>query len=273
MASKKTPQEWSDVMSSNSEELLCLKNLSMLSISLKNSHALQRLLSSNRLQSCTQSLCLQDLSHPKTIKVSLTDLKHLNTLKISKCEYLEELEVDFGIVSPCSFYLLGEVIIYSCPKLRDMTWLIMAPNLKHLEISDCDEMEEIINGGKLSERPERMGKVITFSKLKFLTLKHLPKLRSIYWSDLPFPDLKELVITDCPMLLPLPPHLLNKVHVLPVEPSSVENPADRAKQVIESGKSLEVPSKSDSGSEKKHIKGRFAFTTTNYIISKNKYGH
>ncbi|KAK0602059.1 hypothetical protein LWI29_029955 [Acer saccharum] len=129
-------------------------------------------------------------------------------------------------------------------------------------------MEEIINVGKLSERPERMGKVITFSKLKFLTLKHLPKLRSIYWSDLPFPDLKELAITDCPMLLPLPPHLLNKVHVLPVEPSSVKNPADRGKQVIESGrigKSLEVPSKSDSGSKKKHIKQRHVFRTKSEV--------
>ncbi|KAI9184823.1 hypothetical protein LWI28_001412 [Acer negundo] len=131
-----------------------------------------------------------------------------------------------------------------------MTWLILAPNLKHLEISDCDEMEEIINGGKLSERPERMGKVITFSKLKFLTLKHLPKLRSIYWSDLPLPDLKELAITDCPMLLPLPPHLLNKVHVLP--------DYFTFNYWVEL---LEVPSKSDSGSEKKHIKERVAFRT------------
>ncbi|KAK1581691.1 hypothetical protein Q3G72_008132 [Acer saccharum] len=70
------------------------------------------------------------------------------------------------------------------------------------------------------------------------------------------------------MLLPLPPHLLNKVHVLPVEPSSVKNPADRGKQVIESGrigKSLEVPSKSDSGSKKKHIKQRHVFRTKSEV--------
>ncbi|KAK3200172.1 hypothetical protein Dsin_023587 [Dipteronia sinensis] len=195
------------------EELLTLKNLSMLSITLDNSHALQRLLSSNRLQSCTQSLCLLDLSHPKSIKVSLTGLKHLNNLEICKCEYLEELEVDFvGEAqdvreSPCSFYFLGEVAIRECRKLRELTWLILAPNLKRLEISDCDEMEEIINVGKLSECPELMENVIPFSKLKIITLENLPKLRSIYWTDLPFPDLKELSITDCPML-PVPPHLL-----------------------------------------------------------------
>ncbi|KAK2639978.1 hypothetical protein Ddye_027773 [Dipteronia dyeriana] len=198
------------------EELLCLKNLSMLSISLNNSHALQRLLSSNRLQSCIQSLCLGGLSHPKSIDVPLTDLKHLNTLEISNCEYLGELEVDFvGEAkaqaqdvrgSPASsFYFLHVVIISKCRTLRELTWLILAPNLKHLQISECEEMEEIINVGKLSNRPELVGNVIPFSKLRIITLECLPKLRSIYWTDLPFPDLKKLDITDCPML---PPGLL-----------------------------------------------------------------
>ncbi|TXG68060.1 hypothetical protein EZV62_009335 [Acer yangbiense] len=198
------------------EELLYLKNLSMLSITLNNSHALQRLLSSNRLQSCIQSLCLRDLSHPKSIKVPLTDLRHLNTLEISNCKYLGELEVDFvGEAqaqdvreSPCSFYFLHEVIISNCRKLRELTWLILAPNLKHLRISDCEEMEEIINVGKLSKRPELMRNVTPFSKLKFLTLTNLPKLRSIYWTDLPFPDLKAKPnITGCPDSL-VPPRLL-----------------------------------------------------------------
>ncbi|KAK2639981.1 hypothetical protein Ddye_027776 [Dipteronia dyeriana] len=166
------------------KELLCLKNLSMLSITLDNSHALQILFSSNRLQSCIQSLGLQLLSHPKSIKVPLTGLKHLNKLEISNCEYLEELEVDFvGEAqaqdvreSPCSFYFLHEVSIMECRKLRELTWLILAPNLKHLEISYCDEMEEIINVGKLSICPELMGNVIPFSKLKTITLQLSTKI-------------------------------------------------------------------------------------------------
>ncbi|KAI9185864.1 hypothetical protein LWI28_011400 [Acer negundo] len=201
------------------EELLSLKNLSMLSITLNNSHALQRLLSSNRLQNCTESLYLQYLYHPKSVKVPLTDLKNLNTLNILNCVYLEEVEVDFvGETqaireSPSRFYFLDKVIIKGCPRLWDLTWLILAPNLKSLEISDCIRMEEIINVGKLS--PELMGNVIPFSKLKRLILVRLPKLRSIYWRVLPFPDVMELTIADCPMP-PLPPHLLNMVNVTSV---------------------------------------------------------
>ncbi|KAK3200186.1 hypothetical protein Dsin_023601 [Dipteronia sinensis] len=219
------------------EELLCLKNLSMLSITLNNSHALQRLLSSNRLQSCTESLYLQYLYHPKSIKVPLTDLKHLNTLNILNCVYLEEVVVDFvGETqaireSPRRFYFLDKVIIKGCAKLWDLTWLILAPNLKSLEISDCFRMEEIINVGKLS--PELMGNVIPFSKLKRLILVRLPKLRSIYWRVLPFPDVKELTIADCPMP-PLPPHLLNKVDVTSVVSwtrSPIWKPRDTVKLV------------------------------------------
>ncbi|KAI9184733.1 hypothetical protein LWI28_000550 [Acer negundo] len=86
------------------EELLCLKNLSMLRISLKNSHALQRLLSSNRLQSCIQSLCLRDLSHPKSIKVSLTDLKHLNTLEISEWTIWRSWRLILGLLGKSKPY-------------------------------------------------------------------------------------------------------------------------------------------------------------------------
>ncbi|KAK3200179.1 hypothetical protein Dsin_023594 [Dipteronia sinensis] len=52
-----------------------------------------------------------------------------------------------------------------------------------------------------------MGNVIPFSKLNTIALQNLPKLRSIYWTDLPFPDLKKTTICECPKL-PVPPRLL-----------------------------------------------------------------
>ncbi|KAI9161299.1 hypothetical protein LWI28_016108 [Acer negundo] len=199
------------------EELFCLKNLSMLSIGLRNSHALQKLLSSYRLQSCIQSLWLHSLQHPKSIVISISYMNHLKTLKISECEYLEELEVDFvgeaHEQAISNFYFLDEVIIESCPNLQDLTWLILAPNLKHLEISQCSELEEIIKVWKLSECPELMRNLTPFLKLHFIKLSNLPNLRSIYWCDLLFPDLKDRIITECPKLqISLPPHRFNKDH-------------------------------------------------------------
>ncbi|KAI9187314.1 hypothetical protein LWI28_026702 [Acer negundo] len=96
----------------------------------------------------------------------ISEFSVLHVLRFWECgfmlqsnEDIVELEVDFvGEAqdvreSPSSFYFLHEVIIKGCRKLRELTWLIVAPNLKHLQISDCPEMEEIINVGKLSECP------------------------------------------------------------------------------------------------------------------------
>ncbi|KAL5802602.1 hypothetical protein ACOSQ4_030907 [Xanthoceras sorbifolium] len=218
------------------EELIWLKNLDMLSITLRSFHALQRLLSSHILQNCIQSLYLQFLHHPKSLKVSLIDLKHLNTLMISDCKSLEELKVDCAVElrvreSHC-FCSLQVVTIRSCPKLKDLTWLILAPNLRSLDISDCSNMEEIINVGRLSEFPEMMGDLIPFSKLEFLTLKDLPKLMSIYWSDLPFPQLTQITIRECPKLTQITIRECPKLTQITIRefPKLIPSHSDKAKE-------------------------------------------
>ncbi|KAK3205821.1 hypothetical protein Dsin_019867 [Dipteronia sinensis] len=198
------------------EDLLCLKSLSMLSITLKSFQAVEKLLSSHKLQNCIQSLWLRSLHQAKSPEVALADLKHLKSLCISECINLEELRVDFGgeaqnIAESRCFHFLDEVNIDGCSKLRDLTWLILAPNLKRLKISECSAIEQIINVGKLGEFPEMMTNLIPFSKLKYLALRNLPNLISIYWRVLPFPDLKESDVVNCPMIQNLPPPHLNKV--------------------------------------------------------------
>ncbi|KAK3232513.1 hypothetical protein Dsin_004394 [Dipteronia sinensis] len=197
------------------EELISLKNIIMLSICLTSFKAFQKYWSSHKLQSGTQSLELQSLQHPKSFQVALAYLNNLRTLCISKCEYLEELKIEFGgdvqnIRESRCFPFLEEVDIEYCSKLQDLTWLILAPNLKRLRISNCIEMEAIINVGKLNEFPETMANLIPFSKLKSLRLDNLPNLRSIYWNALPFPDLIKRDIDGCGKLH-MPPHELNKL--------------------------------------------------------------
>ncbi|KAI9157692.1 hypothetical protein LWI28_026387 [Acer negundo] len=218
------------------EELICLKNLIMLSICMTSFQAFQKYWSSHKLQSCTQSLELQSLQHPKSshklqsgtqslelqslqhpksFQVEVAYLNNLRTLCISKFKNLEELKIEFGgdvqnIRESRCFPFLEEVDIENCSKLRELTWLILAPNLKRLRISNCIEMEAIINVGKLNEFPETMANLIPLSKLKYLRLDNLPNLRNIYWNALPFRDLIKREIVGCGKLQ-MPPHELNKM--------------------------------------------------------------
>ncbi|KAK3219594.1 hypothetical protein Dsin_013564 [Dipteronia sinensis] len=75
------------------EELLCLKYINVLTVTIKSSDALRRFSSSSKLRSCTQSLSLQSFSDSKSLNVlSLAEVKHLRKLHL-KSKYLEELKI------------------------------------------------------------------------------------------------------------------------------------------------------------------------------------
>ncbi|MBA0637395.1 hypothetical protein Godav_029137, partial [Gossypium davidsonii] len=57
---------------------------------------------------------------------------------------------------------------------------------------------------KLGEVAELKGNLNLFSKLEILFLHYLPKLKTIYHHALPFPQLKEIRIVECPMLKKVP---------------------------------------------------------------------
>ncbi|XP_052885756.1 disease resistance protein RPS5-like [Gossypium arboreum] len=104
------------------------------------------------------------------------------------------------------FHTLSSVTIIGCNKLRDVTWLILAPNLRNLELYLCLKMEEILSEGKLGEVASVIGSPYPkpFLKLETLYLQFLPKLKSIYWDALPFPCLKLIRINLCGELKKLP---------------------------------------------------------------------
>lgn len=188
------------------EELHCLKHIDMLSITLKCSAAFEKCLSSPKLQSAIQSLCLQYFDGSKSINVlSLTGMKSLNTMSIWNCKHLEDLRMDLAGVKMLEKYALHSLVtvhIECCLRLRNVSWLILAPNVKSIAISSCYEMEEIIDAGTVMTNQIQNQK--SFAKLQFLKLHHLHHLRSIYWGTLPFPQLKEMVVYECPLLRKLP---------------------------------------------------------------------
>ncbi|KAH9714927.1 Disease resistance protein SUMM2 [Citrus sinensis] len=186
------------------EELFGLKRLNELSITLRTPHALERFLSSLKLKSCTHSLRLRFHSEMKSLNISsLADMKHLHKFSVS-CDGLEEFEIGFAgnvqrIREAHVFHALHKVYIQNCNALKDMTWLLFAPNLKILDILNCNKMEEIISAAKLGEVQE-----IPFNKLEFLELHHVPELKSIYWSALGFQQQKKIIVYGCPKLKRLP---------------------------------------------------------------------
>ncbi|KAJ4721598.1 NBS-LRR type disease resistance protein [Melia azedarach] len=190
------------------EELLCLKQLNVLTITLKSLLALQRLLSSPILQSSIRSLCLKTLEDSKSLDVSsLASLRHLEKYHLWDCVDLEELKIEYtrelkNIRVTHGLHSLRRVSIFNCRSLRHVTGLICAPNLKYIDIHYCESMEEII---KLDEVPaEAMEDPVPFARLQFLHLQFLRKLKSIYSNPLPFPHLKEMSVSDCPELRKLP---------------------------------------------------------------------
>ncbi|KAH9667223.1 putative disease resistance protein [Citrus sinensis] len=190
------------------EELLGLNHLEVLSLTLRSPYALQSFLTSHKLQCCTQALFLQYFKDSTSLVVSsLANLKRLNVLRIADCEKLEELKIDYtGEIQHFGFRSLCKVEIARCQKLKDLTFLVFAPNLESIEVKSCLALEEIV-----SDVPEAMGNLNLFAKLQYLELLGLPNLKSIYWKPLSFPRLKEMTIITC-----------NKLKKLPVDSNSAK---------------------------------------------------
>ncbi|XVF11377.1 hypothetical protein REPUB_Repub08aG0022800 [Reevesia pubescens] len=208
------------------EELKCLNRLDVLTVSITSAFALDRFMSTERLCSCTKEIGLAKFKDSKRLNVlSLAkNMKSLNSLDLINCESFEEVKMEWAgeeegrmikaepeshiqtsvIATQHCFQSLSEVRIQYCSKLRDITWLILAPNLSFINVVSCDKMEEIINERKLSQVAEVVETSSLFAKLETLHLQLLPELKSICWDALPFSCLKEILVNGCPKLKRLP---------------------------------------------------------------------
>ncbi|KAB2078996.1 hypothetical protein ES319_A06G200900v1 [Gossypium barbadense] len=196
------------------EELKGLQRLNILRIQIKSMFCLERFLSFNLFRCWTQALQLCDFRESEVLNVlCLENLEHLQTLHISNCTSMKEIKMEKLHISVSSstnntsyFHTLSEVQIFCCNKLRDITWLIVAPNLRILSVIACGKMEEILSERKFGEVAGVIGISYTkpFLKLETLSLQLLLKLKSIYWDALPFPCLKLIHILKCQELKKLP---------------------------------------------------------------------
>ncbi|CAK9153520.1 unnamed protein product [Ilex paraguariensis] len=203
------------------EKLDALKFLYYLSMTMGNAFVFQGLKKCHKLQSCIRYLRLQFFSRCITFNISsLQFLKCLNYLNVSNWDDCEDWVIDWTvegkeietsnnpldshIKNPPSFHSLRTVIIMGCRRLKNVKWLLYAPNLVYLEIMDCSKMEEVISRDEWMEVAKK-GKISNpFAKLESLYIQYLPQLTSIYHSPLPFHCLKYLNVRECPGLKKLP---------------------------------------------------------------------
>ncbi|KAL5757497.1 hypothetical protein ACOSP7_020108 [Xanthoceras sorbifolium] len=205
-------QEEDSILFGNGElffdELVCLKNLNVLSIQLKSSPLLQRFLSFyGLLKNCpvVESLSVKLEGDSSSLNVlSLGVLKDLRKLIIRDAG-LVGLVIDRYMQNVPQFHSLHTVKLLSCYRLRDATWLIFAPNLQILDIQNCNGMKEIISiRGEVGEMMMMMRNILPFARLEHLKLCSLRELESIYCNPLPVPCLKRIYIRSCLKLKKLP---------------------------------------------------------------------
>ncbi|KAK2651484.1 hypothetical protein Ddye_011340 [Dipteronia dyeriana] len=157
-----------------------------------------------KLQRCTLNLVdynakLFDLS-------SLADVVHLNELSLH-FDDMEELNINcvwntVQKIQEFQGFKNLHIVTIECYRVRDMTWLIFAPNLKAITLNWCKSLEEVISKEKLDEVvSEKKENLNPFSKLQSLEILGAERLKSIYWKALLSPRLKKIDVMKCPNLL------------------------------------------------------------------------
>ncbi|XP_010494959.1 PREDICTED: probable disease resistance protein At5g47260 isoform X2 [Camelina sativa] len=186
------------------EDIQLLKSLKELSLTVRGSSALQKLLRIHGLASSIQRLHLTETTISDGGSLSLNAMFGLRELDILGCN-IPEITTDWSSTIQRDIERIPQLqnirtlTIHGCECVRDLTWLLLAPCLGDLSVSECPQMEEVISKekamtklGHTSEQP--------FQNLTKLVLDGLPKLESIYWTPLPFPVLEYLEIRRCPEL-------------------------------------------------------------------------
>ncbi|PPD74125.1 hypothetical protein GOBAR_DD28947 [Gossypium barbadense] len=189
------------------EEMEHLKYLNVLTLTFRSASEFEKASRFNKFFSCAiERVSLEGFRDSRSLNImALAKLQHLHALSLSSCKDLEEVKIERNIIEGAGcFHSLRSVMVEECNNLRDVSWVTLAPHLEALWIGECNGLEEIISEEKLGEVAELKGNLNLFSKLEILFLHYLPKLKTIYHHALPFPQLKEIRIVECPMLKKVP---------------------------------------------------------------------
>ncbi|XP_058010136.1 probable disease resistance protein At5g63020 [Hevea brasiliensis] len=204
------------------EELQCLEHLNELSSTIRSVSDLQSYVNTHTLVNCTRALWLNLFPSKQSLNIWwLANMKNLEDMVIIGGRNSEELGInvvmeeieahDAGgglgnsmISRKTYFNSLHTLTLGGSLRLRDMTWVILAPNLMCLNVQVNEHIEEIISVEKLDDVQVGDENFNPFFKLQVLRLHVLPQLKSIYPNALSFPSLEKIEVNECPQLKKLP---------------------------------------------------------------------
>ncbi|CAA7016893.1 unnamed protein product [Microthlaspi erraticum] len=211
------------------EKLKLLEGLKLLTITIEADVEVFKAFLGSKLAERTQGLYLDRLEvSEESFAATIGALGSLSKLGMTDCNIIEsetewegnrrslQYSPSTSQITPSNkwFKNLSAVVLVSCARLRDLTWLIYAENLESLSVETSPKMEELISAEKA-----RGVDLEPFRKLEVLHLDYLGELKSIYWSPLSFPRLQKVRITNCPALrkLPLNSTSVNRIDDLRIE--------------------------------------------------------
>ncbi|KAJ4976606.1 hypothetical protein NE237_001712 [Protea cynaroides] len=166
---------------------------------------------------------LEQLTHLTSLGIT-----YLRRLSINNCYDLEELTIDVEIgenwlpnlevlslhglpnlttiwrnqVTSRCLQNLRSINIWNCDKLKDVTWVSQLKCLEAIYIFYCKGVEQIVSGTKVEEST-------AFPKLRTISIRDLPELKSIHQHALAFPSLETIAVIGCPKLKKLPLKVFN----------------------------------------------------------------
>ncbi|XP_042465436.1 probable disease resistance protein At1g61300 [Zingiber officinale] len=116
----------------------------------------------------------------------------LNILRFINLKLLEEISLN-----RVRLYNLREVLIFDCPMLKDVSWVLQLPCLKSLDIRLCRTMKQVISEVGNSNS-------ISSSSIQHLKLWHMSDLNLFANRPFHFPYLEYVQVYGCPKLKKLP---------------------------------------------------------------------
>ncbi|KAG7543506.1 P-loop containing nucleoside triphosphate hydrolase [Arabidopsis thaliana x Arabidopsis arenosa] len=215
------------------KELQLLEHLEFISTNISSS-LVGELVYDPRVGKCTQHISIRERPGESIRVLVLPATTNLCGINIGNCGMweinIEKTPWNNNQICPC-FSNLTYVVIDDCDWLRDLTWLMFAPNLINLRVGLLKQLEDIISKEKAANALEKdKCNVLPFQKLEYLSFHYLPELKSIYWQALPFHRLRSLYIDNCPKLRRLP---LDSKSVFNVDEFAIEYRGEEWIQGIE----------------------------------------
>ncbi|CDY42529.1 BnaC06g03290D [Brassica napus] len=179
------------------EELQLLEHLKILTVNVKDALILESIQRVERLASCVQRLWIFDMS-ATVLTLNTLALGGLRELYIAGSK-ISEIKIDWkskekeDLPSPY-FKHLSRIVIFDLEGPKELTWLLFAPILQHLEMLTSRSLEEIINKEKgMSISNVHPDMTVPFPKLESLRLRGLAVIKRICSSPPALLSLKKIV--------------------------------------------------------------------------------